>query len=175
MTLGLRKDEVRLATDHETWARLFQEEAYRISQMLEERILEIQHVGSTSIQGVYAKPILDIAIAVSSFEEAFECVPRMESLEYVYRGEYGIPRRHYFVKGQPRTHHVHVLEQVSEDWLDMILFRDSMRAIPELAEEYSKEKQRLAKRFPNKRKKYQAAKDEIVEHLLERARNREER
>ena len=92
--------------------------------MVVEYVLDIQHVGSTSIPGMIAKPIIDIAIAVKNFEEASVCIEPIERLGYEYKGEFGIPRRHYFTKGNPRTHHIHMNEISSHDWSDQITFRN---------------------------------------------------
>jgi GrpB-like predicted nucleotidyltransferase (UPF0157 family) len=72
--------------------------------------LEVQHVGSTAIPGVSAKPVLDVLVGVAGFDEA---VCALRPLGYCYRGEHGIPRRHYFVKGDPRTHHLHMVEALA--------------------------------------------------------------
>src|SRR5947207_115171 len=110
------------------------------------------------IPGMPAKPILDIGIAVANFEEAVRCIPPMEQLGYTYKSENGIPRRHYFVKGAPRTHHVHMVEIESEGWRSNLLFRDYLIKNPETAREYGKLKQELAKQFATNREAYQAGK-----------------
>jgi GrpB-like predicted nucleotidyltransferase (UPF0157 family) len=132
--------------------------------------VDIEHVGSTSIPGVPAKPILDILIGVDDFEAAMAYVPRMESLGYEFRGENGIPRRHYFVKGKPRTHHVHMVERNGELYTITLGFRDALRAAPHLAQEYAERKSVLATQHANDRSAYQAAKDLVVEKLLLRTR-----
>ena len=169
MALGLHNEEVFLTAAHDEWTALYSDEERRLQQAIGDWILEIQHVGSTSIRGVQAKPILDIAVAVTDFELAIACLPLMESLGYAYKGKYGIPRRHYFVKGEPRTHHVHMLKKDSKDWHDTILFRDYLRLNPDSAALYSRRKKELASRYPGMREEYQAAKGAIVEELLERA------
>src|SRR5689334_1122677 len=105
---GLEEGALRLTPYHKEWEQLFREEKARLQAAVGLFVLDIQHVGSTSIPGLIAKPIIDIAIAVRSFEEARVCIQPVESLGYRYRGENGIPRRHFFVKGNPRTHHIHM-------------------------------------------------------------------
>jgi len=168
MVLGLKNGEILLACDHEQWVESYECEKALILDSIGELVLDIQHVGSTSIPGVPAKPILDIGIAVANFEEAKVCVQPMESLGYAFKGEYGIPRRHYFVKGQPRTHHVHIVEKRSRDWKITILFRDHLRTHSEIAEAYANRKLELAGKFPNDRESYQVAKDEFIEQVLSR-------
>jgi GrpB-like predicted nucleotidyltransferase (UPF0157 family) len=117
--IGLEKDVVRLVPYNPEWSRLFEEERARLQAVLGGRILDILHVGGTAIPGCVAKPILDIAVGVENFEQAFVCVPLIERLGYDYEGENGIPRRHFFVKrNPPGTHHVHVNEIGGRNWLN---------------------------------------------------------
>ena len=117
-----------------------------------------------------AKPILDIGIAVAAFEEAVRCIPPMEKLGYTYKGENGIPRRHYFVKGAPRTHHVHMFEIESQEWRSHLLFRDYLIKNPATAGEYARLKQELAKQFATEGEAYQAGKDGFIKAVLHKAR-----
>lgn len=165
-TLGLEGGRVTLASEHSAWVEEFARERQLILSALCADVVAVEHVGSTALPGVPAKPILDIQIGVVSFEEAVICVEPMRRLGYEYRGEYGIARRHYFVKGQPRTHHVHMLEVGGEAWRSMLAFRDALRARPELAGEYSEAKLRLAARYAENRDAYQQAKDEVVAGIL---------
>ncbi|MCJ7551153.1 MAG: GrpB family protein, partial [Anaerolineae bacterium] len=108
--IGLERGVVRLAPYTTEWQRCFEAEKERLQAVIGQYVLDIQHVGSTSIPGMIAKPIIDIGIAVTSFEEARVCIQPIQQLGYEYRGELKIPRRHYFVKGDPRTHHLHMNE-----------------------------------------------------------------
>ena len=90
----------------------------------------------------------------------------MEGLGYDYRGENGIPRRHYFVKGDPRTHHVHMVEKDSRDWRITVVFRDFLKSHPEAADKYADAKMCLATKYAHDRGAYQQAKDEVVERIL---------
>lgn len=169
MTLGLRTGQIVLASNHEAWAEEFQQEKVRILGAIGEQVLDIRHVGSTSVDGVPAKPILDILIAVESFEEAFACIEPMERLGYYHRGEYGIPRRHYFQKGDPRTHHVHMVESGSRDWCTMLNFSAFLESDAEAAREYGEAKEQLASKYAKDRSRYQEEKDKVVERILKRA------
>ena len=178
--LGLNEGSLHLVEHQPEWAALFDEEKTRLSAAIGRHILDIQHIGSTSIPGLPAKPILDIAVGVEKFETAAVCIPLLEPLGYLYRGEHGIPRRHYFVKrahavsgdhavqGQPRTHHLHMLEIDSQGWRDHLLFRDTLRRDAALAAEYTNFKRQIASQFKDDREAYQTAKDKVVSRLLER-------
>ena len=167
--LGLAAGEVRLASRHELWAAEFRLERARIVRAIGSHILDIQHVGSTAIAGVPAKPILDISIGVEDFDEAAVCIAPLERIGYRYRGENGIPRRHYFVRGSPRTHHLHMVERASENWRATVEFRDFLRLHSDSAREYAEAKVELAATYPRNRGRYQERKDEIVERILKRA------
>ena len=167
--LGLSSGQLQLAPYEPNWQRLFLAEKEQLGASLGEFILDIQHIGSTSIPGMIAKPILDIGVAVTSFEEAARCIPLLEQLGYSYKGENGIPRRHYFVKGNPRTHHLHMLEATSEEWKHHLLFRDYLCGNAEAAQAYASLKQQLATRFANDREAYQSGKESFIQAVLQQA------
>jgi GrpB-like predicted nucleotidyltransferase (UPF0157 family) len=167
--IGLEKDTVRLLPYTPEWKRLFEEEKYRLQAVVGPYVLDIQHVGSTSIPGMPAKPILDIAIAVRNFEEARVCIQPIEQLGYEYKAEFGTPRRHYFTKGEPRTHHIHMNELCSQDWNNQIAFRDYLIQHPEIAREYAQVKQVLAQRYPKDRMAYLNGKAPFIERVLKLA------
>jgi len=168
--IGLPRGAVRLIPYIPEWARLFEEEKALLEAAIGDEVLDIQHVGSTSIPGMIAKPILDIGIAVRDYEEARVCIRPVEQLGYEYRGELGISRRHYFVKGEPRTHHIHMNERDSRDWENQVLFRDYLIHHPEQAEQYAALKRELAETYPRDREAYLEGKASFIEGVLERAR-----
>jgi len=168
--IGLERGVVRLVPYTIEWQRCFEEERVLLQAVIGQYVLDIQHVGSTSIPGMIAKPIIDIGIAVTSFEEARVCIPPIEELGYEYRGELGIPRRHYFVKGDPRTHHLHMSEINSQAWGNLVLFRDALIQHPHLAEEYAKLKAGLAQQYPTDRGEYVDRKAPFIERVLRMAR-----
>jgi GrpB-like predicted nucleotidyltransferase (UPF0157 family) len=164
--IGLPKGVVFLLPYNPAWKRLYEEEKKILQNSIGDNILDIQHVGSTSITGMIAKPIIDIAIAVNNFEGATICIEPIESLGYQYRGELGIPRRHYFSKGDPRTYHIHMNEIGSGDWNNQILFRDYLINHAKSAQEYANLKIELAKRFPTDIDKYMEGKDSFIRHII---------
>ena len=168
--LGLKRRELRVSPYWEEWKNLFEIEKRDIEKAIGNYIEDIQHVGSTSIPGMSAKPILDIAIAVKDFEEARICIKPLCDMEYTFRGENGIPRRHYFLKGEPCTHHIHMLEKDNEEWEKLILFRDYLRSNQNIAEEYKELKRNLLQRLRGDRKAYQAAKADFVEAVIRKSR-----
>jgi GrpB-like predicted nucleotidyltransferase (UPF0157 family) len=168
--IGLAAGKVLVAPYSVEWQRLFAEERSRLLAAVGAYVQDVQHVGSTSIPGMAAKPIIDIGIAVRNFEEASVCVGPIEHLGYEYRGENGIPRRRYFERGNPRTHHLHMNEMGSRAWTNQILFRDFLIQHAEIAQEYATIKMSLAQVYPSDRDAYLAAKAPFIERVLRLAR-----
>ena len=166
--LGLKRGELRLSPYRDEWPLLFESEKKIIEAAVGYHISDIQHVGSTAIVGMPAKPILDIAIAVEDFEKARVCIDLLVALGYTFRGENGIPRRHYFQKGEPCTHHVHMVEESSDEWTKLICFRDLLSADRSTAADYRRLKLDLWERLPEDRKAYQEAKTAFIEEIIRR-------
>ncbi len=167
MAIGLEAGVVRLAAYSPAWRELYEREEQAIREAVGEHVLEIQHVGSTAVPGAVAKPIIDIAVAVAEYEAARVCIAPMKQLGYEYRGPYGIPGRHYFVKGKPRTRHVHMLEIGNVEWKRLVLFRDALRSDARLVAEYARLKTKLAESFPNDRLAYTDGKAAFVNGVIE--------
>jgi GrpB-like predicted nucleotidyltransferase (UPF0157 family) len=167
--LGLQKGIVKLAPHTELWHQLFAEEEARLREAIGEHVVAIEHVGSTAICGLPAKPIIDIAAAVREAVDAQACVRLLENIGYEYRGESGIAGRYYFVKGEPRTHHLHMVESGSDLWRDHLLFRDYLRRHQEVAEEYERLKRDLAIKYESDRGAYTEGKSRFIGEVLKRA------
>lgn len=167
--IGLKKGSVELAPHKELWHQLFAEEEARLRDAIGEHVVAIEHVGSTAICGLSAKPIIDIAAAVREAANAERCVRLLENIDYQYRGENGIAGRYYFVKGEPRTHHLHMVEVGSDFWKNHLLFRDYVRKHPEVAEEYELLKRDLARKYERDREAYTEGKSSFIEEVLKRA------
>jgi GrpB-like predicted nucleotidyltransferase (UPF0157 family) len=172
--IGLERDIIRLEPHNPEWALLYERERACLAAALGCHVLDLQHVGSTAIPGIRAKPILDIAAAVASYEAAAVCIAPLEALGYTYRGEHGIPRRRYFVlrasEGETTLVHLHMLEIHSAEWENHLLFRDYLRAHPRDAQAYQALKEQLMARYPDDRGAYTEGKEAFVSRTLERAR-----
>ncbi len=169
--IGLKRGSVSVSAYSAQWPELYEQEKNCIAAAIGPHILDIRHVGSTSIPGMPAKPVIDIAVSVEHFESAYVCTAPVQKLGYVYKGEHGIDRRHYFVKqtGGLRTVHVHMNEINSKAWYDLILFRDYLLASPGAAHEYAALKKRLAKKCANDADAYQKGKAEFIQSILKQA------
>jgi GrpB-like predicted nucleotidyltransferase (UPF0157 family) len=151
------------------WPLQYGQEKSTIVQALGPYIAQIEHVGSTSVPGLAAKPIIDIGIDLNTYPLPPEAIAAMEALGYTHRGELGIPGRHYFHKGTPRTHHVHSYSPGNPEWDAHILFRDYLRAHPEAARQYEQLKRELAARHTDGNA-YAEDKTDFVKATLARAR-----
>lgn len=167
--IGLKPGTVALSAPDPAWHAMFYEESARILEAARDFVVAIEHVGSTAIPGLHAKPIVDIAAATPTFEGFFPAVPRLEKLGYTYKGEFGVPRRHFFTLGDPTTIHFHVFEEDGKDWREQLLFRDAMRGSEPLRAEYEALKLDLAAKFANDRPAYTAAKAEFIQRVLREA------
>ncbi len=167
--LGLEKGTVKLEPHAEAWHRLFAEEEARLREAVGEYVVAFEHVGSTAVCGLSAKPIIDIAAAVRGAADAGRCVGPLEGIGYEYRGENGIAGRFYFVRGEPRTHHLHVVELGGEFWESHLAFRDYLRTHREAADEYDRLKRGLASKYPGDRGAYTEGKAAFIEGVLKKA------
>ena len=92
----------------------------------------------------------------------------LENLEYEHKGEFGIPNRHFFVKGNPRIFHLHMLEISSKEWKNHIYFRDFLINHPEKAKQYAELKKMLVRRFSTDREAYTEGKASFIENILKK-------
>lgn len=165
-------NEVIIADYDPQWPALFAQEAEAIRQAVGDGLAAVEHVGSTSIPGLAAKPVIDILVGVTSPAAGAQAVPALEALGYRYRGENGIPGRSYFCKGlvrYRRTHHLHMVETDHEQWAPMLSFRDHLRAYPDDARRCEALKRDLAVQFPEDRRAYTSGKEDFVKAILEKA------
>jgi GrpB-like predicted nucleotidyltransferase (UPF0157 family) len=154
------------------WPVLFEEERGRILHAVGQVILAIEHVGSTAVPGLGAKPIVDIMVGVHSLADAKECIEPLGSIGYKYHpeNEDSIPERRYFQKGPndtPNQHfHLHMVEIMSDFWKRTLLFRDLLRTHPEEAQQYYQLKKELAVTYGSDRNGYTNAKTSFIESVI---------
>ena len=168
--IGLRRDAVQIVAYHADWHDLFEQERRVLHQHLKPLVLDIQHVGSTSVPGLDAKPIIDIAVAVASVAVIPQCRPPLCSLGYLDRGDMGRDGGGYlFVKEaapEVRTHHLHIVARDDPQWGNYLRFRDILRADETLRMRYAQLKQALQKQFAQDRKGYTDAKHDFIRNIL---------
>jgi GrpB-like predicted nucleotidyltransferase (UPF0157 family) len=166
--------EVVVVEYNPLWPLLFEEERARIQGIINPWLESVEHIGSTSVTGLGAKPVIDIMVGIRSLDDAPECIRRLETVgyEYVPKHEAILPERRYFHKGastHARTHHLHMVEKTNVFWQRHLLFRDYLRAHAETALEYYELKRALAERFRFDRGAYTDAKTSFIEAVVARA------
>jgi GrpB-like predicted nucleotidyltransferase (UPF0157 family) len=152
------------------WPQLFESEARLLLATLGPWLAgEVQHVGSTAVPGLSAKPIIDIVAPVRSLAEAAACIDPLRSLGYCY-SPYKPEEMLWFCKPSPerRTHHLHVMAAASSALRERLAFRDALRRSPALASEYELLKIRLAGTYAHDREAYTQAKAPFIESVLSR-------
>jgi GrpB-like predicted nucleotidyltransferase (UPF0157 family) len=151
------------------WATTYQQEKELINAVLNQELLDIQHIGSTSVPGLGAKPILDILIAVQGLGTAEKYCTQLQSLGYEHVSHAEDAERLFFRKGTPRTHHLHIVEHGSWTYWRHILFRDYLLAHPEIAQQYEQLKREMALKFKADRVAYTQSKAKLVQLIVAQA------
>jgi GrpB-like predicted nucleotidyltransferase (UPF0157 family) len=166
--LGLPRGTVRLQAHTSRWREIFEQERSKVALALEGLHVGIHHIGSTSIPGVPAKPILDIAVELHGPDARHECIPRMGALGYGFRGEQGVEGRCYFVRGTTSVSyvHVHMFDLRHPTLLSYLAFRDHLILNTRARHCYVRSKRCLASMYPNDRRTYQSEKRRLVGRLL---------
>ncbi len=169
--MGLKMGTVRLEKYNSDWKKEFENEKNNLKEIFQKIAIDIQHIGSTSIENISAKPIIDIAVGVkklSDFEKVKNCF--INNKEYSLREE-NTAGEILIRKGPEEsiTHLIHVMECDSDRYKNTIIFRDYLRNNLEDKIEYEKLKEALAKKYKDDRKMYTASKHEFIQKILEKA------
>ena len=155
------------------WPTLFEKIAQPVREALADLGATVEHVGSTAVPGLAAKPVIDIDVVVGSATDVPTAIERLHSLGYLYQGDKGIKGREAFMwpEGAER-HHLYVVVAGTDPYLEHVAFRDYLRDHPEIAADYAALKKELAAEHGNDRIGYTDAKDEFVSRVLRAARGR---
>ena len=163
--------QVSLSPYSPLWPAIFEVERASLEAIFEGSA-RIEHIGSTAVPGLGAKPVIDLLVGVPDLAVVEGRIPRLMQHGYRYVPEFekAMPQRRYFTRtdGQPGNFHMHAVVIDSPFWKTHLAFRDALRADPALAAEYWKLKQRLAARFPNDRAAYTDNKSDFIRDVLAR-------
>lgn len=162
---------VRIVQHDPAWMRQADEELRRIGEALGPLAVRLEHVGSTAVPGLAAKPILDLQLSVASMEPRAGYIGPLERLGYLFAPDPDSPDFHFFAKPpeRPRTHHLHVCEAGGSHELRHLAVRDFLREHGHEAARYAALKRELVKRHPQDRLRYMAGKEQYVTDLERRA------
>jgi NAD-dependent deacetylase len=165
-----RRGPVTIVDYDPAWPRVYEKERERIRKALSDVVVDIEHMGSTAVPGLAAKPVIDISVGLRTLHLTDEHVTTMKQLDYEYLGEFGLPGRLYFRKGgATSTHHVHAVEWGGEQWSRHLAFRDYLRAHPDEAGRYAEAKRRLAVAVDHNWYEYVEHKSVFADELFARA------
>jgi len=163
--------EVIVVAYDPAWAERFRDEASRIASIFGRELVSIHHIGSTSIPGMSAKPVIDIMPVVRDISKVETLNEGMVQLGYTPMGEFGITGRRHFVKGaEGRTHHVHSYEPDNPEVKWHLDFRDYLIAHEDAARQYAELKASLAKEHRYDIEAYTKGKAAFIKNILEKAR-----
>ncbi|MGG2014187.1 GrpB family protein [Bacillus sp. S10(2024)] len=164
----MRKVEVVPYENH--WAEKFQKEAKRLKEAMPEHV-KVHHIGSTSVPGLAAKPIIDMIMEVTNIDKVDSWNDIFQKLGYTSKGENGISGRRFYIHGteEKRSYHLHVYETGNQEIIRHLSFRDYMMVHCEEAEAYATLKQELAKQFSCDIERYIEGKDAFVREREQRA------
>lgn len=172
MIIGLKTGVVNLLPHQPEWEINAIETIALLKSLLGGIYIDIQHIGSTSVRHIYAKPIIDIAVAVNELEDILPYNELLAQNGIFYRKKEENGQLLYLIgdlENDIKTHHIHVVRYDSDNWRNYINFRDYLNEVPEKAKQYEDLKKDLAERYAFDRKKYTAGKNDMIRLLLNEA------
>ncbi|MCE5293101.1 MAG: GrpB family protein [Chlamydiales bacterium] len=161
---------IEIAPYNPNWPRSYEVEAEKIKGALGKNCVTIYHIGSTSVPGLAAKPIIDIMVVVKDIFDVDANLLELEDLGYIAKGENGIPFRRFFHKGiDLHTHHIHIYEEGSPEIERYLHFKNYLKANPDVSQEYESLKVFLAKQYPHDLTAYSNGKDAFIHEIDQKA------
>ncbi len=166
--IGLQRKKVMLSSYNPEWKKIYKKEKELLLSVLGDQVLDIQHIGSTSVPGVKSKPIIDIAVAVEKIKDAENLIESVEKLGYEYKHEAGVRGRHFFAKGSEknRTHYIHMVKLGGKQWRNLTNFREYLLEDKKNIKEYNDLKESLAKEHKDNRDTYTKKKGPFISRAI---------
>ncbi|MDT2830650.1 GrpB family protein [Vagococcus carniphilus] len=163
--------KIKVVSYKKEWPELFNEEKETIKSFMTNNLVEIYHIGSTSVPNLAAKPVIDILLIVENIAELDNLNPKFEAIGYEALGEFGMPGRRYFRKGgDDRTHQIHAFQYDSIFDIERHLaFRDYLIHHERVAKKYGELKAELALKYPECIDSYGDGKDAFVKETEKKA------
>lgn len=169
--VGLKRKTVKLSPYSKKWVLEFEKEKRNLQKILCDKVVCIEHCGSTAVPGLKAKPVIDVLVGVKTVKkEGRYCSNKLNKLkQYHLRNNYFSPKNRLIVaKGnqQVRTHYIHIVRYKGAIWNRLIKFRDILRNNKKLRLEYQRLKEDLSKAHPGERKVYTKKKSDFIKRVL---------
>ena len=164
MEINLNDRVIEVVDYDPNWKRIFEIERGMLTKAIGCNVVQIDHIGSTSVVGLAAKPVIDILIEVANLAELDTANKNIESLGYLIKGENGISGRRYFQKGcSQRSHHVHAFQTNDFHLLRHRAFKEYLIAHPIIASEYGSIKKEFISKSDNDINIYMALKNDFIQ------------
>ena len=170
MSIGLIRGTVALEPHCPEWEVSAEQTIALLKRLLKDTAVDIQHVGSTAVRGICAKPIIDIAVGAARLDDILKMNGVLAENGFIFRGQ-DLPEQYLYVCGGNdfRTHHIHAVEYGSEAWNNYVNMRDYLNCHEADALAYSALKESLARQYPDDRVTYTQMKSEFISHILRKA------
>ena len=159
---------VELVAYDPRWPEIFAREKALILSEMHDLLLDVEHVGSTAIPGMPAKPIIDILLVVEDLQSSWSCIRPLQALGYAFIDYPQNTTRRFYRKGKPRSHHIHIVKRGSAPHRDHVNFRDALLSDENLRQEYLQLKQNAMGVFKHRRALYGEQKGELIRKALAR-------
>lgn len=171
MSLGLKRGTVILESHDKQWEEAAVQTIGKLKAILGDDAIELQHIGSTAIPAIKAKPIIDIAVGVDDFNRVLLHNEQLQQEGIVYRGS-DVEHQLLYVMGDmkndTRTHHIHVVKWNGIEWNNYIDFRDYLNSNENVALQYQQVKEELEKKYAGDRIAYTSGKQDFIDDILNR-------
>jgi len=167
--------KILIETYNDNWVTEYNKSEIKLKNIFNSQLIDIQHIGSTSIVGLASKPTIDILIIVKNIGVIDELNEHMEEHGFISQGEAGIEGRRYFYKNLKtdvfkETHHIHVYEEGNPKYQEELLFRDYLRIDNQVMRDYGALKTSLSKKYSNDPRLYTEAKASFIQQIIKVAR-----
>ncbi len=169
--MSLKRGIVELEDYSSNWTVEYEKEKELLEGVLGNKILEIHHIGSTSIPGLKAKPVIDILIVLRSLDEIGEIEELLKPYDYENRGPQGVEDRFFFAKGpeDARSHYIHFTYPKSNTYYNQVYFKKYLLEHPDYIKKYCDLKTDLASRYVNERPLYTKGKNDFIKNVVDLA------
>lgn len=167
--MSLKVGSVVLEEYNTDWKKMYKEEEKKLKELLTDNIIEIMHVGSTSIEGLCAKPVIDIMVTVKKLQDVEKFKHLFTNdLGYDFRDDGGEKGEYLVRKGSEdvRTHFIHIIEENSERYENFVYFKKYLELHPEKITEYKELKEELCEKYSDDRKSYTASKNDFIQNII---------
>ena len=171
MSLGLKRGTVQLEPHDKQWDEAAIQTIKKLKSILGDDAVDIQHIGSTAIPAIKAKPIIDIVVGVTDFEKIMSYNEQLQKEGIFYRGS-DVEDQILYVMGDMekniRTHHIHIVKWNGTEWKNYIHFRDYLNDNENMALQYQKVKEELESKYADDRVAYTNGKQEMIDIIQQK-------